>query len=393
MNFPKYSCLKIVNEISLAIGEQINMMDHEGIIIASTDASRIGTFHAGAKRIIDEKLNSLVIRSDDEYIGAKPGINLPIEFQNEIVGVIGVTGPEKTVGEYGKIIKKMTEILFLDISMRREIDIEQRIRTRYLNDWIRSAPEVIDRRMAESGLQIGVDIIKLRRVALISVMARQEPSSVALQRDIDAAENGIRKVIAAMDDAIVFKSGSTIVGCFHNMSDEQMLAAAGSLKADVEKNPALVACVGIDDAVQDYTHINTAYRHAQKALRTCIRSPHKEPRLYSSVNLEIFSGEIPDTAKLEYIRRIFSNCTLGEIVKWIRLLDMYYSCEGSLADTAKSLFIHKNTLQYRLKQIHDKTGYDPRSIRFSSLFYIAIHFFSDIRGKIQFDAENGNTVV
>lgn len=80
MNLPKYSCLKIVNEISLAIGEQINMMDHEGVIIASTDASRIGTFHAGAKRIIDEKLSSLVIRSDDEYIGAKPGINLPIEF-------------------------------------------------------------------------------------------------------------------------------------------------------------------------------------------------------------------------------------------------------------------------------------------------------------------------
>lgn len=297
------------------------------------------------------------------------------------------------MGEYGKIIKKMTEILFLDIFMRREIDIEQRIRARFLNDWIRCTPELIDRRLAESGSQIGVDILKPRRIMLISVMARLEPPSATLQRDIDSAENSVRKMIGAMDDAIVFKSGSALTGCFCNMGDAQMLSAAAGLKADVEKNPALVACIGIDDEVQDYTHINTAYRHAQKALRTCIRSPHKEPRLYSSVNLEIFSGEIPDTAKLEYIRRIFSNCTLNEIVKWIRLLDMYYTCDGSLADTAKNLFIHKNTLQYRLKQIHEKTGYDPRSIRFSSLFYIAIHFFSDIRGKIQFDTENGNTVV
>ena len=117
MKFPKSSCMKIVQEISNIIGERVNMMDHEGMIIASTDPARIGTFHAGAKRVVEERLEILTIHGNEEYEGAKPGLNLPIEFQNDIIGVIGVTGPEKKVGKYGQIIKKMTEILLLDIAM------------------------------------------------------------------------------------------------------------------------------------------------------------------------------------------------------------------------------------------------------------------------------------
>ncbi|HCL01523.1 MAG TPA: hypothetical protein DHW61_03765 [Lachnoclostridium phytofermentans] len=42
-------------------------------------------------------------------------------------------------------------------------------------------------------------------------------------------------------------------------------------------------------------------------------------------------------------------------------------------DDNNHLFIHKNTLQNKLKRISERTGYDPRSIRHSSLFYIAIY--------------------
>ncbi len=379
MKFPKYSCQKIVHEINKTINEQVNMMDHKGMIIASTDASRIGTFHEGAKRVIDEKLDMLIIRSDEEYAGARPGINLPVEFRGDIVGVIGVTGPEETVGVYGKIIKKMTEILLMDISMRTEVETEQRVRTRFLTDWIHSSPEGINEQMAENGLQNGIDIKTPRRVMLMSIIALQDFASVALQRGIDAMERNIQKQIRALKDAFTFKLGSVLVCCIGMADDQQMLGIAGAIKTENEQSRELTVCIGIDDAQSDYTRINTAYRHAQKALRTCVRSLNKKPRIYQNINMEIFSGEIPDTVKLEYVRRIFRNYAMDEIPKWITLLDTYYACDGSLAQAAEKLFIHKNTLQYRLRQLQEKTGYDPRGLRDSSLFYNAIHFYHDIR--------------
>lgn len=389
MKFPKSSCMKIVYEISTIIGEQVNMMDHQGVIIASTDPARIGTFHAGARRVVEERLNSLTIRSDAEYEGAKAGLNLPIAFQDDIIGVIGVTGPEEKVSQYGQIIKKMTEILLLEISMRREMDVEQRIRARFLNDWIHSQPGEITRQTVENGRLINIDITVPRRIFLVSIIPRIGAADVAMQRAIDAAEGSVRKMMGGMAGAIVFKSESALVCCVPRADDARMLALAGMVKARIEANETLAVCVGIDDAAQSHATVNTAYQHAQKALRTCLRSPGKDIRLYDSINMEIFSGEIPDRIKLEYIRRIFRGCSPEETAGWISLLNTYYACEGAIAQAASVLYIHKNTLQYRLKQLYEKTGYDPRSIRFSSLYYNAIHFYHDLSEKGYLDPAEG----
>ncbi len=393
MKFPKSSCMKIVQEISNIIGERVNMMDHEGMIIASTDPARIGTFHAGARRVVEERLDVLTIHGNEEYEGARPGLNLPIEFQGDIIGVIGVTGPEKKVGKYGQIIKKMTEILLLDIAMRQEIDVEQRIRARFLNDWIHGLPQEINRQMVESGRQIGIDIQSPRRIMLVSILPRQGPATVALQRRIDEAEGSVRKILSTLTEPIVFKSGSALVCLVPRAEDARMLEAARAVKSRIETDAALIVCVGIDDAVGSYVHIRAAYQHAQKALRTCVRSPSRDIRLYDSINMEIFSGEIPDLIKLEYIRRIFRNCPPEEVEGWIALLDTYYGFEGSITQAAQALFIHKNTLQYRLRLLHEKTGYDPRSIRFSSLYYNAIHFYHDLGGKLELEAEGDETLI
>lgn len=211
MKIPKQSSRRIVEEISGVIGQQVNMMDQLGVIVASTDPARIGTFHGGAKRIIDERLASLTIRDGDEYPGTRPGINLPIEYQGDIVGVIGVTGPEEQVKKYGQIIKKMTEILILDISMQEENELEERIRTRFLNDWIHTAQKDVNRQMVENGRQLGIDITLPRRILLVRILPSRETEAAALQRNIDEAEKKLMRRLRKQPDAIAFKCGSEIV--------------------------------------------------------------------------------------------------------------------------------------------------------------------------------------
>lgn len=97
--------------------------------------------------------------------------------------------------------------------------------------------------------------------------------------------------------------------------------------------------------------------------------------------MEIFLGEISDHSKKEYLHRIFKGLDQSEINQRLQILEVYYDEEGSLQRTAERLFIHRNTLQYRLKKIFEETGYNPRSIKFSSLFYIAIHFYRDLYSR------------
>ena len=84
--------MQIVDEISQLVKQNINLMDETGHIIASCDKSRIGDFHYGAYKIITECLDEYYLKKDDKERGMKQGINLPLELDGEIVGVVGITG-------------------------------------------------------------------------------------------------------------------------------------------------------------------------------------------------------------------------------------------------------------------------------------------------------------
>ena len=106
MHISKNSATQIVNEISRLVKQNINLMDETGYIIASVDKSRIGSFHYGAYKIISENLDEYYIDEDDASKGIKKGINLPLELDGEIVGVIGMTGEYEEVITSGKLLRR-----------------------------------------------------------------------------------------------------------------------------------------------------------------------------------------------------------------------------------------------------------------------------------------------
>lgn len=102
---------EIVDRTMSIIRHNINIMDENGVIIASGDRSRIGDEHAGAKDALSGK-SGISISPDEcsDLAGTKPGVNLPIVFHDEIIGVIGITGAPSKVSPYGELVKMAAEM-------------------------------------------------------------------------------------------------------------------------------------------------------------------------------------------------------------------------------------------------------------------------------------------
>jgi carbohydrate diacid regulator len=128
MKIPTELALKIVKDMKNIINQNLNFIDIDGYIIASTNKKRIGTFHEASLKCITTK-NEVIITNDNEYLGSKKGINIPVYLDNEIVGIIGITGEQKDVEKYGKIIKSMTEILIKEAQIK-ELAIKKREKNR-----------------------------------------------------------------------------------------------------------------------------------------------------------------------------------------------------------------------------------------------------------------------
>ena len=81
---------RIADELKGITGRDVNFIDKDGMIIASTNAARIGQIHEGARRLIRDALPSVTIYDRDNVAGAQQGINLPVRVGGETVGVIGM---------------------------------------------------------------------------------------------------------------------------------------------------------------------------------------------------------------------------------------------------------------------------------------------------------------
>ena len=168
MKISKSSAQQIVEEIGKLVRQNINLMDETGHIVASNDPSRIGNFHEGAYEIITRHLKELYITPELERAipMVRQGINLPIEVDGQVEGVIGITGAYDEVINYGQIVKKMAEIL---IRERIALDAQRydlRVRSRFLEDWILGEGVSSAQSLSERGFAIGIDIRIPRRCLL-----------------------------------------------------------------------------------------------------------------------------------------------------------------------------------------------------------------------------------
>lgn len=91
---------KIIKFIYTATGRYSIICNVDGIIVAAKIVSRVGNVHAGAERMLREKLPEAMITMEQEEASGgamKAGCNLPIIHNGELIGSIGITGdPERT---------------------------------------------------------------------------------------------------------------------------------------------------------------------------------------------------------------------------------------------------------------------------------------------------------
>ena len=91
--------LAIANRIIDFIFEEVGLYtivcDETGTIVAAKAANRIGNPHAGAQRLLAEKLPDITVTAEQEAASEglmKMGVTLPIIYKAEWIGTFGITG-------------------------------------------------------------------------------------------------------------------------------------------------------------------------------------------------------------------------------------------------------------------------------------------------------------
>ena len=133
---------------------------------------------------------------------------------------------------------------------------------------------------------------------------------------------------------------------------------------------------GIGKAGMDSDALRDSFREALDALSVGIISHNRDNVfLYSRQTLDRILSSIPDE-KMRHIRKsLFSNCTGGRLSdEMLETVRVFFQNDLNLTAASKQLFIHRNTLKYRLDKIKKETGLDLRSFEDAVIFRIVSAF-------------------
>jgi len=115
---------KIVSDIMTASGSGANVIGPDGMVIASFDPSRVGTFHEGGHRVLTGTADELAITDEMAAAmkGTKSGYIGAIRIGGQRVAAVGIRGDAAQV----KPIQKMAELAVRETLLREaEIQLER----------------------------------------------------------------------------------------------------------------------------------------------------------------------------------------------------------------------------------------------------------------------------
>ncbi|MGD1816799.1 MAG: CdaR family transcriptional regulator [Pleomorphochaeta sp.] len=375
MELSKTDAQEIVKEISQLLKTKINIMNNKGIIIASSNENRINTFHEGAYKIITNKLSELEVQEKDSDLqGTYQGLNFPIEFNNEIIGVVGITGTSEKTRAYGNIVKKMTEILVEGKAKDEEKRNKELIKSYFLIDWIASDNTPYNLQLIQRGLDLNINIEKARRIIALDIFASNQQLTIDLEKKI------INKIYSLNTSNLIFKESNYIIIATEEL-EKNTLNNQLSKIINLTKSYNAKIYIGISSIIKDFYNINIFYKNAKHALKIQRSKNVSGFSYYNDLAIELIYEHIPTSTKTEIINKIFSKYNNENIEKPMEILKTYFEFNGSIKRAASKLNMHSNTLQYHLNKIKEDTNLDPRNIKDSLLFQLCIDFFYQLNNK------------
>ena len=109
----------IVDTVKSVCGKDINYIDARGIIIASTDHSRVDSFHEIGYQVVTQG-DTKEVSGDESFLGVQKGVNLPIFYHGKVIAAVGISGELEEARKYAALAQKITTILL------REREVEAR---------------------------------------------------------------------------------------------------------------------------------------------------------------------------------------------------------------------------------------------------------------------------
>lgn len=271
-------------------------------------------------------------------------------------GFLSIIGWDNTLDDIDTLVAEHgAAACALEMAKAKAIsDTEKRLRGTFLDRVL--GGDVSHQEAVRQGERFEHD---MQQTHLAIVLAWQGDKTYSTRR-LETIVNSV--VSSHRSDALVWqreREGEVVVfyACGNKDPIDTSLKLAKAFSAEVQRQyPHAQVAIGLGQEAADVSGWRTSYRDANQALELARRLQTGEPLYIGDLGVYQLILSLSDREKLIH----FCDHVLGPLVSYdrdqeadlIKTLDAFFACHGNLSETAKLLFVHRNTLLYRMNRIN-----------------------------------------
>ena len=335
--------LKGITRIDLCV------MDTDGKSLASTFAEQ-GNYEDAVLSFVESPADSQVVQGYQFF---------KIFDEHQLEYVLLANGGTEDVYMVGKIAAFQIQNLL--VAYKERFDKDNFIKNLLLDNLL-----LVDIYNRAKKLHIDTDV---RRVIFI-VETEHEKDSNTLDNVRGLLGNKAKDFITAVDekDIIVVKELGVNDGHIEldRMANEMLELLKGEGEEDVR--------IAYGTIVNDIKEVSKSYKEAKLALEVGkIFFDEKKVIAYSTLGIGRLIYQLPIPLCKMFIREIFEGKSPDEFdEETLTTINKFFENSLNVSETSRQLYIHRNTLVYRLDKLQKSTGLDLRVFEDAITFKIAL---------------------
>ncbi|HHW28164.1 MAG TPA: hypothetical protein GXX21_01205 [Syntrophomonadaceae bacterium] len=394
----------LVTTFSGIVGSPVFLLDREFNLLAYSDESTIHLCKELKDRLLKDHIDiyeqATMVELDHER--CLSCFLQPIQVDSAIYGYLCILDdPRKLHAMDFTAMEQAALVMALDFQKRMAVE---EIERRYLNDFVR---DLLEGRMESrsNALHRGTiykwDLTKPQVLFVIKLVTPlgqgiSHASIEAKMHYLQKLEEVIRKAINSHSNRyLVAHLGDVNVMLLIPKSEttasikEESIEVARQLIPHLQKvieSQDMVVKIGISRVCYDFFELPTAFHEAVESIQMNVQMDlSNEIVHYDDLGINRLLLRITDKEELKN----YCEEHLGELIRYdeehktslLKTLSVVIETDGNLKAAANKLFIHYNTLRYRLRKIKELSGIDFTSWKKVARVVLALQVYHIIQAR------------
>ena len=173
--------------------------------------------------------------------------------------------------------------------------------------------------------------------------------------------------INEMDIAVVKQIGA-------NVSGEELEKMASAMEETLKNELRIRTVIGIGTIAEHLRELADSYKEAQTAIEVGkVFDTEKSIMHYENLGIGRLIYQLPTTLCEIFLSEVFKKNSIDSLdQETLFTINKFFENNLNVSETSRKLFVHRNTLVYRLEKIKKLTGLDLRQFDHAIVFKVAL---------------------